>query len=46
LRHISFSHFESDECGSLNEWLAQCNVTRGLRPAEVAAEISDKSFIL
>jgi flavorubredoxin len=21
LRHISFSHFESDECGSLNEWL-------------------------
>lgn len=23
IRHISFSHFESDECGSLNEWLAQ-----------------------
>ncbi len=23
LRHISFSHFESDECGSLNEWLAE-----------------------
>ena len=22
LRHISFSHFESDECGSLNQWLA------------------------
>jgi len=22
LLHISFSHFESDECGSLNEWLA------------------------
>jgi flavorubredoxin len=22
LRHISFSHFESDECGSLNESLA------------------------
>ena len=22
LRHISFSHFESDECGALNEWLA------------------------
>jgi flavorubredoxin len=21
LRHISFSHFESDECGPLNEWL-------------------------
>lgn len=22
LRHISFSHFESDKCGSLNEWMA------------------------
>src|SRR5262245_47924606 len=22
LRYISFSHFEPDECGSLNEWLA------------------------
>jgi flavorubredoxin len=22
LRHIGFSHFESDECGSLNEWMA------------------------
>lgn len=22
LRHLSFSHFEADECGSLNEWLA------------------------
>jgi flavorubredoxin len=22
LRYIGFSHFESDECGSLNEWLA------------------------
>src|SRR5262245_16376305 len=21
IRHISFSHFESDECGSLNQWL-------------------------
>jgi flavorubredoxin len=21
LRHIAFSHFEADECGSLNEWL-------------------------
>src|SRR5262245_63053389 len=21
LRHIYFSHFEPDECGSLNEWL-------------------------
>ena len=23
LRYIGFSHFESDECGALNEWLAQ-----------------------
>lgn len=22
LRHIGFSHYEADECGSLNEWLA------------------------
>src|SRR3954468_5478808 len=22
LRYVSFSHVESDECGSLNEWLA------------------------
>ena len=22
IRHISFSHYEPDECGSLNEWLA------------------------
>ncbi len=22
VRHLSFSHFEADECGSLNEWLA------------------------
>ncbi|MGO4330092.1 MBL fold metallo-hydrolase [Cupriavidus sp. 2TAF22] len=22
LRHVSFSHFEADECGSLNQWLA------------------------
>lgn len=22
LRYVSFSHFESDECGALNEWLA------------------------
>ena len=32
LRHISFSHVEADECGSLNEWLAaapQATVTHG-----------------
>ena len=21
IRHIGFSHFESDECGALNDWL-------------------------
>jgi flavorubredoxin len=23
LRHVAFSHFEADECGSLNDWLAR-----------------------
>src|SRR3970282_432373 len=23
LRHIAFSHVEADECGSLNQWLAE-----------------------
>jgi flavorubredoxin len=30
LRHISWSHFESDECGALNEWL---RVAPGAQPA-------------
>jgi len=30
LRHISFSHFEPDECGSLNEWLALAPRAEGL----------------
>lgn len=39
LRHIAFSHFEADECGSLNEWLA---VAPGARPVcgRVAALVS------
>jgi len=43
LRHISFSHFESDECGSLNEWLAVgpqadvvCNLPHFEKPAEIS----------
>jgi flavorubredoxin len=43
LRHIGFSHFESDECGSLNEWLAaapNADVICG----EVAALISVNDF--
>jgi len=39
LRHIAFSHFEADECGSLNEWLA---VAPGAQPvcSRVAALVS------
>lgn len=38
LRHIGFSHFESDECGSLVEWLAaarNCDVVCGQLGARV-----------
>jgi flavorubredoxin len=44
LRHISFSHFESDECGSLNEWLAaapNADVVCG----QVGALVSVNDFI-
>jgi flavorubredoxin len=44
LRHISFSHFESDECGALNEWLAvapQAQVTC----SQVGALVSVNDFI-
>jgi len=44
LRHISFSHFESDECGSLNEWLAaapKADVICG----EVGARVCVNDFI-
>lgn len=44
LRHISFSHFESDECGSLNEWLAaapRADVICG----QVGALVSVNDFI-
>jgi flavorubredoxin len=39
LRHIAFSHVESDECGSLNEWLA---AAPGAAPlcGQVAAMVS------
>lgn len=39
LRHISFSHVESDECGSLNEWLAVAPRSRPLC-GTVAAMVS------
>jgi flavorubredoxin len=34
LRHISFSHFESDECGSLNDWLASISTVLGMANAQ------------
>lgn len=39
LRYLAFSHFEADECGSLNEWLA---VAQRARPAcgRIAAMVS------
>lgn len=44
LRHIGFSHFESDECGALNDWLAvapHCDVICG----HVAARVNVSDFI-
>lgn len=44
LRHISFSHFESDECGALNEWLGvapKADVICG----QVSALVSVNDFI-
>jgi len=39
LRHLAFSHFEADECGSLNQWLA---VAPHSRPVcgQIAAMVS------
>ncbi|HEY7353180.1 MAG TPA: hypothetical protein VH596_10490 [Terriglobales bacterium] len=44
LRHISFSHFESDECGSLNEWLAVAPHA-GVVCSQVGALVSVNDFI-
>lgn len=44
LRHISFSHFESDECGSLNEWLAVAP-RAGVLCSQVGAIVSVNDFI-
>jgi len=44
LRHISFSHFESDECGALNEWLGvapEADVICG----QVSARVCVNDFI-
>jgi flavorubredoxin len=39
LRHIAFSHVESDECGSLNEWLAAAPIAAPLC-GQIAAMVS------
>ena len=44
LRHISFSHFESDECGSLNEWLAAAPKADVIC-SEVGARVNVNDFI-
>lgn len=44
LRHISFSHFESDECGSLNEWLAAAPQA-GVICSQVGAIVCVNDFI-
>jgi flavorubredoxin len=43
LRHISFSHFEADECGSLNEWLAIAPNAQAVC-SFVGAEVSVNDF--
>jgi flavorubredoxin len=43
VRHVAFSHFESDECGALNEWLA---VAPGAQPvcSMIGAMVSVNDF--
>lgn len=43
LRHIGFSHFEADECGSLNDWLAIAPNAQGVC-SFVGAEVSVNDF--
>ena len=43
LRHISFSHFEADECGSLNEWLELAPNAQAVC-SFVGAEVSVNDF--
>ncbi|MDE3178848.1 MAG: MBL fold metallo-hydrolase [Acidobacteriota bacterium] len=44
LRHISFSHFESDECGALNDWLAAVPAA-DVVCSQVGAIVSVNDFI-
>jgi len=43
LRYVGFSHFESDECGSLNEWLAVAPRAEAVC-SQVAAMVSVNDF--
>jgi flavorubredoxin len=44
LRHIAFSHFESDECGALHEWLAAAP-SADVICSQLAARINVNDFI-
>jgi flavorubredoxin len=44
LRHIGFSHFESDECGSLNEWLAAAS-NSDVISGQLGARVNVNDFI-
>ena len=44
LRHVGFSHFESDECGSLNEWLAAAP-NADVICSQVGARVNVNDFI-
>src|SRR6185436_13108669 len=39
LRYVSFSHFEADECGSLNNWLAAAPAAEAVC-GQIAAMVS------
>jgi flavorubredoxin len=43
LRHVAFSHFEADECGSLNDWFA-CAPEADLLCSRIAAMTSAGDF--
>jgi flavorubredoxin len=45
LRYVGFSHFESDECGSLNEWLAVAPQAEAVC-SQVAAMVSVGDFAI
>jgi len=45
LRHISFSHFEADECGALNDWLESAPNAEAVC-SFVGAEVSVNDFAI